>query len=227
MRIIFLLVLFLPSLILADTIAVIGTGRVASALGPAFASQGHEIVYASRSPNEGDFEELLSATTGNPYVTNYSDAVQAADIVVIAVPGPATVLVIEALGDLSGKIIIDPTNRVRTAEDGFREHDIEGSNAELIQSMAPGATVVKAFNTLNYMTMINPGSSGGEVSIPIAGDNVEAKAKVASLIYGMNLEPIDIGPLRYAHILEEMLIVYGNARILGNPFNYYLRPQTD
>jgi predicted dinucleotide-binding enzyme len=84
---------------------------------------------------------------------------------------------------------------------------------------------VKAFNTLNYMTMIDPASSGGPVTIPIAGDNAEAKAKVSELIEGMNLEVIDIGPLRYSHVLEEMLVIWVNARALGNPFNYYLRPQ--
>ena len=34
----------------ADTVAIIGTGKVASALGPEFAAQGHTIVYGSRTP---------------------------------------------------------------------------------------------------------------------------------------------------------------------------------
>ena len=48
---------------------------------------------------------------------------------------------------------------------------------------------------------------------------------VAELIEGMGLEPMDFGPLRYAHVLEEMLIVWANGRGHGTPFNYYLRPQ--
>jgi predicted dinucleotide-binding enzyme len=213
MRIFFIALTLMPSIIFADTIAVIGTGRVASALGPGFASQGHEVIYGSRSPEDDRFEELLAQTSGDAYVTNYAAAVRDADIVVIAVYGPATESVIQALGDLSGKIIIDPTNRVRTADDGFREHDIEGSNAEL-----------KAFNTLNYLIMIDPSRSGGAVTIPIAGDNVDAKAKVAELVRGMNMEPVDVGPLRFAHVLEELLIINSNARTLGSPFNFYFRP---
>lgn len=227
MRIFFLVLTLMPSIIFADAIAVIGTGRVASALGPGFASQGHDVIYASRSPEEDRFEELLAKTAGDPYVTTYEDAVRNADIVVLAVYGPATESVMQALGDLSGKIIIDPTNRVRTADDGFREHDIEGSNAELIQSLAPGASVVKAFNTLNYLIMIDPASSGGAVTIPIAGDDADAKAKVADLVRGMNMEPVDVGPLRFAHVLEELLIINSNARTLGSPFNYYFRPFED
>jgi predicted dinucleotide-binding enzyme len=224
LRSIVFLLFFLPLYLFADTIAIVGTGRVASALGPGFALQGHQIIYASRNPDE-DHSALLGQTHASAYVADYQSALAEADIVVITVPGPATESVMLALGDLSGKIIIDPTNRVTDGADGFREHDIEGSNAELIQSLAPGAHVVKAFNTLNYMTMIDPASSGGPVTIPIAGDNAEAKAKVSELIEGMNLEVIDIGPLRYSHVLEEMLVIWVNARALGNPFNYYLRPQ--
>ena len=38
----------------ADTIAVIGTGNVAGALGPEFAAQGHDIVYGSRDPGRAE-----------------------------------------------------------------------------------------------------------------------------------------------------------------------------
>src|SRR5690606_30201622 len=131
------------------------------------------------------------------------------------------------LGDLSGKILLDPTNRVGRGDDGWLVHDVpgKGSNAELVQAAAPGARVGKALNTLNYRTMIDPESSGGPVTIPIAGDDPEAKAVVTELVEGMGLEVVDFGPLRYAHVLEEMLIVWGNARARGTPFNYYLRPQ--
>jgi predicted dinucleotide-binding enzyme len=101
----------------------------------------------------------------------------------------------------------------------------KGSNAELVQAAVPGARVVKAFNTLNWRTMVDPESSGGAVTIPIAGDDEAAKAAVAELVEGMGLEVVDFGPLRYAHVLEEMLIVWANARGRGAAFNYYLRPQ--
>jgi predicted dinucleotide-binding enzyme len=39
----------------------------------------------------------------------------------------------------------------------------------------------------------------------------------------MGLEPVDVGGLQYAHVLEEMLVMW--AQSLGSqPFNYYLRP---
>lgn len=211
----------------ADRIAIIGTGDVANALGPEFAALGHEIVYGSRDPSRSEVAELVARTGDDASATDQRAAVVGADMVLLAVPGGVAEEVTRGLGDLSGKIIIDVTNRVGRGDDGWLVHDVpgKGSNAELVQAAAPGATVVKAFNTLNWRTMVDPETSGGPVTIPIAGDDESAKAAVAELIEGMGLEVVDFGPLRYAHVLEEMLIVWANARGRGAAFNYYLRPQ--
>ena len=73
--------------------------------------------------------------------------------------------------------------------------------------------------------MVDPASSGGPVSIPVVGDDAAARATVAELVKGMGLEPVDLGPLRYANTLEEMLVIWANARGHGAAFNYYLRPE--
>ncbi|MCZ6586038.1 MAG: NAD(P)-binding domain-containing protein [Gammaproteobacteria bacterium] len=209
----------------ADTIALIGTGNVAGALGPEFAMQGHDIVYGSRNPDRAEVRELVARTGGNAFATGQAEAAAMADIVVIAVPGNVAEQVVASLGDLSGKIIIDPTNRVGPGDDGFMMHTVATSNAELIQALAPDAYVVKAFNTLNYRTMIDPELSGGPVTIPLVGNNAEAKATVAALVEGMGLESIDLGPVRFAHVLEGMLVIWINGRSAGTPYDYYLRLQ--
>jgi predicted dinucleotide-binding enzyme len=211
----------------AARIAVIGTGNVAGALGPEFAAQGHTIVYGSRDPSRDKVAALVDRTGHGASATTQQEAVAGADIVVLAVPGTVAEQVTRGLGDLSGKIIIDPTNRVGRSDDGWLNYGVEGegSNAELVQAAAPTARVVKAFNTLNYRQMIDPDTSGGPITIAIAGNDEQAKAVVADLIEGMDLKVMDFGPLRFARVLEEMLIVWANARSHGTPFNYYLRPQ--
>jgi 8-hydroxy-5-deazaflavin:NADPH oxidoreductase len=208
---------------LAAKIAIIGTGNVGAALGPEFAALGHTIVYGSRTPNEQDVKDLVAKTGRGATATTQPEAV----IVVLAVPGNLAVQITQSLGDLSGKVILDPTNRVnRSSPDGYANHDVPGgSNAELIQAAAPGAKVVKAFNTLNWTKMVDPASSGGPVSIPIVGDDAAARATVAQLVKGMGLEPVDFGPLRFANTLEEMLVIWANAGSHGARFNYYLRPE--
>ncbi|HUF74555.1 MAG TPA: NAD(P)-binding domain-containing protein [Gammaproteobacteria bacterium] len=208
----------------AETIAVIGTGNVGAGLGPEFAAQGHTIVYGHREPNREDVQALVARTPGNASVKLPAEAVIGADMVLLAVPGTSAVEITESLGDLSGKIIIDPTNVV-SREGGRMSHGVpgKGSNAAMIQEAAPDAVVVKAFNTLNWQQMVNPETAGGPITIMLAGENAEAKAAVAGLVRGMGLDAVDVGGLEYAHVLEEMLVMWANS--LGSqPFNYYLRP---
>lgn len=209
---------------LADRIAVIGTGSVGGALGPEFAAQGHTIVYGSRDPSRQDVADLVARTGDGASATTPADAVVGADMVVMAVPGELVRSITDGLGDLSGKIIIDPTNALGRGDDGLFVMTVEKSNAEIIQAAAPGAHVVKAFNSLNYRQMVDPDSSGGPISIPLAGDRDEAKARVAELVEGMGLEAIDVGPLRHAHQVEGMLLLWINNRYAGGQsFDYHLR----
>jgi NADPH-dependent F420 reductase len=208
----------------ADTIAVIGTGDVGSALGPAFARQGHTIVYGSRDPARSKVRKLVEATGAGSSATTPAAAAADADIVVLAVPGLLVEEITRGLGDLSGKIIIDPTNPLKRNLQRL-EHAVDTSNAEIIQAAAPDAHVVKAFNTLNWRTMVDPSSAGGPVSIPLVGDSGKAKKKVAELVEAMGLEAIDVGPLRDARWVEGMLILWINNRYgsTRDSFDFHLR----
>jgi 8-hydroxy-5-deazaflavin:NADPH oxidoreductase len=207
----------------AETIAIIGTGRVAAALGPRFAALGHDVVYGSRDPSRPEVRELVTDTGAKASAAVPQDAARRATIVVLAVPGLAVEEVVQSLGNLAGKIVIDPTNPTRSNEDGLVEHAVATSNAEIIQKLVPSARVVKAFNTLSAQTMANPASAGGPVTIPLVGDDAAAKQAVAKLVEGIGFEALDLGPVRYAHVVEGMLVVWINARVDGRPFDYYLR----
>jgi predicted dinucleotide-binding enzyme len=214
----------LSSFAFADTIAVIGTGDVGGALGPAFSKQGHTIIYGSRDPERGKVRQLVELTANGASATTQAEAAAQADIIVLAVPGMLVEEITLALGDLSGKIIIDPTNPLQRKLTRF-VHAVDTSNAEIIQAAAPDAFVVKAFNTLNWKTMVDPSSAGGPVSIPLAGDNGRAKKKVAELVTGMGLEPIDVGSVEDARWVEGMLMLWINNRYgsTRNSFDYHLR----
>ena len=208
----------------ADTIAVIGTGDVGGALGPEFAGLGHTVIYGSRNPQSEKVVALVERTGRDARAVRPMDAARGADIVVLAVPGMLVAEIASGLGDLTGKIIVDPTNPLVRRDDG--KLGIEGtrSNAEIIQAALPGADVVKAFNTLGWRTMVDPGSSGGPVSIPLVGDSREAKARIAELVSSMGLEPIDVGPLRNARHVEGLsVLLLNNAFGGGPPFEFHLR----
>ena len=216
--------IFLAQPVVADTIAIIGTGNVGAALGPEFAEQGHTIVYGSRDASSDDVKALVAKTGDGTTATTPANAVRDADIVVLAVPGMLVAEITQGLGDLSGKIIIDPTNPLNRTDSGL-VHGVATSNAEIIQEVAPGAYVVKAFNALSWRTMVDPDSSGGPVSIPLAGNSDDAKATVTLLVEGMGLEAIDVGNVENARWVEGMLMLWINNRYRSDRqnFDFHLR----
>lgn len=211
----------------AESIAVIGTGQVGSALGRRFAELGHNVVYGSRTPERGDVVRLVAATGNGARATTQDAAARDAAIVVLAVPWDVVEPLTRALGDLEGRIIVDPTNPRITAPDGFRDYAFDGSNAERIQALAPGAGVVKAFSTLGAATMLDPSLAEGPVSIPLAGDDERAKDIVAELAHSLGFEPVDVGPLRYARVIEGLHFLRYNAGRIAGRFNYHLRPSDE
>jgi predicted dinucleotide-binding enzyme len=208
---------------LAETIAIIGTGNVAQALGPEFAAQGHRIVYGSRNPDRDEVSALVARTGGDASATSQRAATEAADVIVLAVPWQLVAEVVGNLGDLSGKIVIDPTNPRQEMPDGLLYFGVETSNTQIVQELAPDARVVKAFNTMTWRTMVEPESTGGAVTVPLAGNDIDAKAFVADLVAGMGLEPLDLGPARNSRLIEGMYLLWRNGINLGTPFNYHLR----
>ncbi len=210
----------------SETIAIIGTGNVGSTLGKVWAQAGHMIIYGSRTPRDARVRTLVGETGYGATATSQAAAAAKAEIVVIPVPPRAIPEVIGALGDLTGKIVLDPTNSW-SFENGYpiSPRDPRQSLAEEVQALAPGASVVKALNTLNFIVMEDPSRAGGPVTIPIVGDDAAAKERVARLVEDVGLEPLDVGPLLAAEYLEEMLRLALGFRELnpGIAFDYYLR----
>jgi predicted dinucleotide-binding enzyme len=210
----------------AETVAILGTGRVGGALGAQFAAHGHSVTYGSREPQSTKVRELVAKTGHGAKAAGGAEAVRGADVVVLALPWSATETTVKSL-DLAGKLVIDPTNAIRIGAGGLMEAAVTDTSAgELVQRWAPRARVVKAFNTLGYHVMANPAVAGGPVSVPLAGDDAEAKARVAAFVTSFGLEPVDVGPLGNARVLEGMAMLYMVPLLTGHrerAFEYHLR----
>jgi predicted dinucleotide-binding enzyme len=209
----------------AATIAILGTGRVGGALGAQFARHGHTVIYGSREPTAEKVRELVTKTAQGASAASAAEAVKQAEIVVLAVPWSAVETTVRAV-DLSGRLVIDPTNALRMGSGGLMEMAVPTSAGELVQQWAPGARVVKAFNTLGFHVMEKPALAGGPVSVPLAGDDAAAKQRVAEIVRSFGLEPVDVGPLRHARVLEGMAAIYLVPYLTGRreeAFEYHLR----
>lgn len=202
-----------PIAVIAETVAVIGTGSVGAALGPRFASIGHQVIYGSRTPAREDVIALVEATGSGASAAIPIEAARDADIVIIAVPWTAAETVVLGLGDLSGKIIIDPINPRVVNDEGYADYPSHISMAEQIQALAPNAYVVKAFSTISADTMIDPTLVDHPITIPLVGNSTEAKQQIAGMLDQLGYDSIDFGPVRYAHIVEGLYLLRTNARL--------------
>jgi 8-hydroxy-5-deazaflavin:NADPH oxidoreductase len=174
-------------------ISVIGAGNVGGTLGHAFAAHGHEVIFGLRDPQSEKYQGLLQQS-GTKAMTP-TEAVKASEIVVIAVPGSAVQETIFNLGDLSGKIIIDTTNRFGVSAT---------SVAEDIVKWTHGAKVVKAFNTMGFETMANPKIGEDRLTAFVCGDDQDAKDAVIQLANDIGMDGFDAGGLVNAAYLEAM-----------------------
>jgi len=75
-----------PSAATSETpvVALIGTGRVGSALGPRITALGMRVVYGSRDPDRADVRQLVQKTGNGASATSTGESVTDADIVVLA-----------------------------------------------------------------------------------------------------------------------------------------------
>jgi predicted dinucleotide-binding enzyme len=185
-------------------IAIIGAGNVGRALGMRWAEAGHAVTFGTRDPDAEKAREL--AALAGVAVATPGVAAAAAEIIVLATPWPVTYTVVEGLGDLTGKILVDATNPIAPG----LQLDVgqTTSGAEEIAKRAPGARVVKAFNTTGYNNMLDPVYGGESTTLFIAGDDGAAKATVAELAETLGFDVADVGGLSTARFLEPLALAW-------------------
>ena len=76
-----------------------------------------------------------------------------------------------------------------------------------MQRWLPEARVVKAFNTVGNVHFIHPEFPYGPPDMLIAGNDVEAKKTVTSLLKQFGWEVIDIGGIEGARLLEPLCLL--------------------
>ncbi|HLK58378.1 MAG TPA: NADPH-dependent F420 reductase [Chthonomonadaceae bacterium] len=190
-------------------IGVLGAGNVGGTLGRRWAQQGHEVVFGVQDPQDPKLADLLAQTEGRGRAATVAEAARFGEVVALTVPWSAVPDVLNAAGDLSGKILLDCTNPNFAAEPGGPASGHLNSGAEQIAALAPGARVVKAFNTTGWENMADPRYGSEVVTMLYAGDDPQAKSAVAQLAADLGFDAVDAGPLSFAHHLEALAQLWG------------------
>jgi 8-hydroxy-5-deazaflavin:NADPH oxidoreductase len=188
-------------------IAIIGAGTVGSTLGRAWVAKGRDIAFGVRHPSDEKIKTLVQATGGKTRAMSVRDAAAGAEVVVLATPWAGVRDAILAAGNLSGKVLVDATNPLKADLSGL-ELGHTTSAGEVVARWATGAKVVKAFNTIGAQHMANPRFAGQSASMFICGDDATAKRTVAGLAEALGFEPVDVGPLAQACLLEPLAMLW-------------------
>ena len=182
-------------------ITIIGTGNMARGIAARALSGGHEVTLLGTETAKA--QALADDLSGDVRAGQVGEPLDG-EVVVLAVWYAAVDDVIGRYGDqLDGKVILDITNPIDV--DAFEPLALEaGSAAQEIAAKAPGAKVVKAFNTTFAGTLATGEVDGQPLDVLVAADDESAKATVSQLVSDGGLRAIDAGPLKRAHELEAL-----------------------
>jgi hypothetical protein len=206
-------------------VGILGTGSVGRALAEGFVREGHDVLVGTR-----DVDELMARTEpdrmGTPpfsqwlgehpgvAVGAFAHVGEQAELLVNATLGTASIEVLRAAGlaEAPGRIVIDASNALDHSG-GFPPSLFvvnTDSLAEQIQREFPDARVVKAWNTMTASLMTNPGLlAGGDHSIPICGNDDDARRQVADLLRSFGWrDVVDLGDLTAARGMEAYLLLW-------------------
>jgi predicted dinucleotide-binding enzyme len=182
-------------------ITIIGTGNMARGIATRALAGGHSVTLLGNETEKA--EALAGELSGDVRAGQVGDPL-AGDVVVLAVWYAAVEDVLSRYGDqLDGKVVVDITNPIDV--DAFEPLELEaGSAAQEIAAKAPGAKVVKAFNTTFAATLGEGRVADQPLDVLMASDADDAKETVSRIVADAGLRPIDAGPLKRAHELEAL-----------------------
>lgn len=187
-------------------IAIIGAGSVGGTLAIGWSGCGHQVRLGVRNPADPKVQALLGKFATPGVALPLAEAVADAPVVVLATPWDATLEVVRGLS-LAGKVVIDTTNPLLPNLAGLAVGGAT-SGAEEIARAAPGARVVKCFNTTGANNFLAPDYPEGAATMLYAGDDPEAKATVAALGRELGFGMLDAGPLARARLLEPFAMLW-------------------
>lgn len=204
-------------------VGILGSGDVGKVLAKGFLKNGYQVAIGSDHP-----EKLAEFKRENPEMetATFEQAAQSGDIVVVCVKGTVAEKIVEKVKrHITGKTVIDTTNPIADAPplNAVLKYftSLEESLMERLQTIAPDAQFVKAFNSIGSALMVNP--EFGDDTKPtmfICGNNDDAKKKVHEILEKFGFEVEDMGKVESARAIEPLCILWCIPGFLRNEWSH-------
>lgn len=188
-------------------IAIIGSGNVGGTLAQQWMKAGHTVTIGAKFPLS-DKNIKLSKEIGEEKLASVEKAVELSEVILLAIPPIAIFEVMEQMGDLSNKVVIDASNSVMKGPDPYKTvfHCLlDKTNGE----------IVKCFNSTGYENILNPIYDGQGIDMFMAGDSEKAKAVAKQLALDCGFGScIDFGKSDKVELLEKFALSWINLAIM-------------
>lgn len=193
-------------------ITIIGAGNMGRGIGTRAVAGGHSVTFvdANREVAEKTAADVKAAAKNGAKVSTSSlgDA-ELGDVVVLAVWYGTNIEIVKQLGaKLAGKVVVDIANPLNSTYDGLATAPDSSSAEDLAKAIVSGAKVVKAFNTIFAGTLLTGESGGQKLDVFIAGNDADAKSKVAQLVTDGGMRAVDTGLLHRARQIEGLGLLH-------------------
>ncbi|MBN8703935.1 MAG: NAD(P)-binding domain-containing protein [Bacteroidetes bacterium] len=189
-------------------IAIIGSGNVGLALAKGLGKTSHNVYLGVRDQQSAKAIHAKQVL-GNVPVLAISDACKNAEVIIITTPADSVVALIPYLGNVSGKVIIDATNSIRTKPEPYQTafHAMVG--------LTTNAEIVKCFNSTGFENMTNPIYNDMGLDMFCAGNSLKAKQVAIQLSKEIGFENCyDFGGDDKVELLEKFALSWINLAIM-------------
>ena len=209
-------------------VGILGSGDVAKTLGRGFAAHGYDVLLGTRDPAKLD--AWKKETHGKVSVGSVEQAAAHGELVVLATHGATAEAVLDAAGprNFDGKLVLDATNPLEFS--GGKVGLLFGvtdSLGERVQRKLARAKVVKCFNTVSNLKMIDPKFAHAPMRMWICGNDAQAKRQTEALLKELGWAgALDVGEIESARWLEAIVPLWLRAGLLLGTWDHMLQPVT-
>ncbi|GLW10153.1 hypothetical protein Misp01_52820 [Microtetraspora sp. NBRC 13810] len=191
-------------------IAVLGAGHVGPAIARVAIAAGHPVTIAA-SGDPAKIALITQVLIPGAEPRWAADAVEDADIVVLAIPLHRFAAFDPAL--VAGRLVIDTMN-YWPPTDGVQElfEDRRYGSSEIVQRRLARSTVVKTFNHTGYHELeaeLRPAGAPDRRALGVAGDDPGAVDLVAEVVERVGYDAVRLDGLRHGRLLEPGGPVFG------------------
>lgn len=179
----------------------IGAGIVAQTLARHLLLHGHEVMLSNSRGPETLSDLVSSLGTGAKAGTPIEAAEQ--DFVILSVMWPQMPTALSMVPDWTGRVLIDATNRFENMEPLVGE--LSGKNSsEIVAQYAPGARVIKAFNSVPMEWIKNYTEEKPKTVLFMSGDDIQTKQVLQEIWENLGFACIDLGSLSQGGLLQQI-----------------------